>query len=161
VPKINPKPCSEEQKGEMAMEKNRQDLSEAGRAMGPLQEIMRQVKDGKLTAEHLQLLVEGKNPFSKKKDPKMYLAFWPLDCENDYEKGFATNESDWLLPFDRQLPVGSQISFLADSGEGITFRIERYFYEVPENRIFIVVKVDDDIEAQPDTFGHYIRKYWK
>lgn len=50
-------------KGELAMEKNRQDLSQAGRAMGPLIEIMRQVKTGEITPEQLQSLVEHRNPF--------------------------------------------------------------------------------------------------
>jgi len=46
------------------MGKDRQDLSEAGRALGPLAEIMRQVKEGELTPEQLQAIVEHRIPFN-------------------------------------------------------------------------------------------------
>ncbi|MFZ5364615.1 MAG: hypothetical protein ACOZBH_00170 [Patescibacteria group bacterium] len=45
------------------MGKDRHDLLAAGRSLGMIQEIIRQVREGKLTPEHLQALIERRNPF--------------------------------------------------------------------------------------------------
>ena len=47
------------------MKEYRQDLSEAGRCLGPLAEIIRQAKAGELTPEQLQAFAEHRNPFEK------------------------------------------------------------------------------------------------
>jgi len=140
------------------MGKDRQDLSEAGRAMGPLAEIMRQVREGKLTADQLQLVVEGKNPFLNA--PEIFLVFWPLECHDKYEGCFDANESEFCLPINIQVPVGSQISFLTEERTGVDFKVVRFFWCHPENRLLIQVKVEDTMEASPEEFARYIRKNW-
>ncbi len=143
------------------MANNRQDLTEAGRAMGPLAEIARQVKEGKLTAAQLQDVVEGRNPFEDPRALKIYLTFWPNDSSDSYEAPFSGSEMQFNFPIHLQLPIGSRVSFTTDDHESVSVRVVRYFWEFPEDKLFLQVKADAEyMEARPNTFAQHIRKYW-
>jgi len=140
------------------MTRDRHDLSEAGRAMGPIGEIMRQVRDGKLTADQLQLVVEGKNPFID--EIKTFLRY----CVDEaFSAWIAPMENEWVFPFSERLPVGSIIGMDMDDARGIYFEIVGYTFEMNGKLLFINVELakEYNIEANnPQTIAAYLKKYW-
>ncbi|MDP3729145.1 MAG: hypothetical protein Q8R26_00090 [bacterium] len=107
VPKIKIK-----EKGEMAMKtKNRRGLAEGSSqdVMGPLQDIIRQVREGELVKEHLQAFSEHRNPFPKKEKGTVLIPF-------KYDK----TKDGWTLiedvPFDGKQFIPDIVEFLKPRG---------------------------------------------
>jgi len=141
------------------MKGNREDLLEAGRAIGPLMELGKQVKQGKLTADQLQLVVEGKNPF--KNQLRQILIFNGSKFE-EYENLLSFEDDEWACFFDCDflLPIGSVISLLDKrDGKTICFEIIEYIYE---EGILVFVKVSDESEeiSQPKDVVEFLKNNW-
>ena len=77
--------------------------------LGPLQDIIRQVREGKLTKEHLQAFSERRNPFQKKAELSQAIPF-KYDKTND---GWTLLED---VPFDGKQFTPDIVEFLKPGG---------------------------------------------
>lgn len=145
------------------MSGNRDNLLEAGKAMGPLAELARQVKQGKLSAEQLQAVVEGKNPFKKRQG--QVLIFHAIG-KKEYEGFFEVNKDEFAYEFDCDfhLPIGSTIALTSKSEkETIYFEIIDYYYEDDCEDILVHVKVSDKFHGEihePKDVSKYLKNNW-
>lgn len=77
--------------------------------LGLVQEIIQQVRDGKLTKNHLQSLVEHRNPFQKKaaeKLPSEADQVRQVQIEHLRARGYTFDQKDIPLPDEAKLKLG-------------------------------------------------------
>lgn len=136
--------------------KNRHELLEAaGRALGPIGEIIRQAGTGELTARELQLVTEHKNPFACRQ--KKVLQFFPVELCGDYLRQFE-DECFYPYPLEEILPIGSVI--WVKGGEGLFFEIKRYCLDGDLLLVEVVLSVDNLKVWQGQELAQYLREFW-